>query len=208
MGNGDFNTRLLGKNLFDLVFGLLGLIILSPVLLLIAAVIKLTSPGPVFFLQERVGKDGKPFKIFKFRTMIPDAEKHGLKITVGKDHRVTGVGEFLRKYKLDELPQIINIVRGEMSFVGPRPEVPRYVAHYSEAERRVLSVRPGVTDLASIKYRKEHELLGESSDPEKTYIEEIMPEKLRINLEYVENAAFHNDVKLLWQTVKAVFFGG
>ena len=114
MGNGDFNTRLLGKNLFDLVFGLLGFIILSPVLLLIAAVIKLTSPGPVFFLQERVGKDGKPFKIFKFRTMIPDAEKHGLKITVGKDHRVTGVGEFLRKYKLDELPQRRRIVKNQI----------------------------------------------------------------------------------------------
>lgn len=195
------------KSAFDRIFGVIGFVLLSPFLAVIALLVRLTSPGPVLFLQERVGKNGKPFRIMKFRTMVEGAEEMGLKITVGNDARVTRVGETLRKFKLDELPQILNIVKGEMSFVGPRPEVPKYVAHYTQEQKKVLSIKPGVTDLASIKYRKESELLGQSQDPEKTYLEEIMPEKLRINLDYVERASLAYDVRLLWMTVREVFFG-
>ncbi|PKK38871.1 Lipid carrier : UDP-N-acetylgalactosaminyltransferase [Clostridiaceae bacterium JG1575] len=195
-----------GKYLLDAVFGTLGLIALSPVLLTIAVVIKATSKGPVFFLQKRVGRYGKPFQIYKFRTMEPNAEEMGLKITVGEDPRVTQVGRFLRRYKLDETPQIINIVKGDMSFVGPRPEVPQYVDLYSKKERQVLSIRPGVTDLASIRYRRENEVLAHAQNPEKTYIEEIMPAKLAINLEYVANASFRYDAQLILKTIRAVFF--
>lgn len=202
------DRRLYGKAVFDVVFGLLGLAVFILPLLVIALAIKATSPGPVFFLQERVGRNGRPFKIFKFRTMVPDAEKLGLKITVGKDPRVTPLGAFLRRYKLDELPQILNIVKGEMSFVGPRPEVPRYVACYTLEQRKVLTIKPGVTDLASILFRHESELLGQSGDPEKTYLEEIMPRKLQINLEYVEKASLAYDVKLIAMTVREVFFKG
>ena len=154
------------KSAFDRIFGVIGFVLLSPFLAVIALLVRLTSPGPVLFLQERVGKNGKPFRIMKFRTMVEGAEEMGLKITVGNDARVTRVGETLRKFKLDELPQILNIVKGEMSFVGPRPEVPKYVAHYTQEQKKVLSIKPGVTDLASIKYRKESELLGQSQDPE------------------------------------------
>lgn len=195
------------KSAFDRIFGVIGFVLLSPFLAVIALLVRLTSPGPVLFLQERVGKNGKPFRIMKFRTMVEGAEEMGLKITVGNDARVTRVGETLRKFKLDELPQILNIVKGEMSFVGPRPEVPKYVAHYTQEQKKVLSIKPGVTDLASIKYRKESELLGQSMDPEKTYLEEIMPEKLRINLDYVERASLAYDLRLLWMTVREVFFG-
>lgn len=195
------------KSAFDRIFGVIGFVLLSPFLAVIALLVRLTSPGPVLFLQERVGKNGKPFRIMKFRTMVEGAEEMGLKITVGNDARVTRVGETLRKFKLDELPQILNIVKGEMSFVGPRPEVPKYVAHYTQEQKKVLSIKPGVTDLASIKYRKESELLGQSQDPEKTYLEEIMPEKLRINLDYVERASLAYDLRLLWRTVREVFFG-
>ncbi|KAF5064296.1 sugar transferase [Proteiniclasticum sp. QWL-01] len=195
------------KSAFDRIFGVIGFVLLSPFLAVIALLVRLTSPGPVLFLQERVGKNGKPFRIMKFRTMVEGAEEMGLKITVGNDARVTRVGETLRKFKLDELPQILNIVKGEMSFVGPRPEVPKYVAHYTQEQKKVLSIKPGVTDLASIKYRKESELLGQSQDPEKTYLEEIMPEKLRINLDYVERASLAYDLRLLWMTVREVFFG-
>lgn len=195
------------KSAFDRIFGVIGFVLLSPFLAVIALLVRLTSPGPVLFLQERVGKNGKPFRIMKFRTMVEGAEEMGLKITVGNDARVTRVGETLRKFKLDELPQILNIVKGEMSFVGPRPEVPKYVAHYTQEQKKVLSIKPGVTDLASIKYRKESELLGQSQDPEITYLEEIMPEKLRINLDYVERASLAYDLRLLWMTVREVFFG-
>lgn len=199
------SNRLRTKNIFDAVFGLTGFVVLLPALAAIGLAIRLTSRGPALFRQERVGKDGKPFQILKFRTMVAQAEEQGLKITVGDDPRVTPLGSFLRRFKLDELPQIINILKGEMSFVGPRPEVPRYVALYDEDQRRVLTIRPGVTDLASIKFRRESEILGRSEDPEKTYIEEIMPQKLAINLEYVDQASLSYDLKLIAMTVKEVF---
>ena len=199
------SNRFLAKNLFDAVGGALGFLFLLPALGVIALGIKLTSRGPALFKQERVGKDGKLFYILKFRTMVEDAEEKGLKITVGQDPRVTPLGGFLRRFKLDELPQIINILKGEMSFVGPRPEVPHYVALYDQAQRRVLSIKPGVTDLASIKFRRESEILGQAEDPEKTYIEEIMPQKLKINLEYVEKASLSYDLKLIWLTLQEVF---
>lgn len=162
------------KCILDFIFSFIGTIILLPFMIIISIVIKGTSKGPILFKQERVGKDGKPFKILKFRTMVPDAEKLGLKITVGKDPRVTKVGEFLRKYKLDELPQILNILKGDMSFVGPRPEVKKYVDLYTEDQKKVLSIRPGVTDLASIEYKDENIILDKSENPEETYINEIM----------------------------------
>ncbi len=196
----------IGKNIFDFVFSVIGFVILIPFFIIIGLIIILTSKGPALFRQVRIGKDEEPFEILKFRTMIVNAESMGLKITVGKDKRVTPIGEFLRKYKIDEFPQIINVLKGEMSFVGPRPEVPKYVSLYNEEQKRVLSIKPGITDLASIKFRKENELLSESQNPEKTYIEEIMPEKLRINLEYVNNASLWYDIKLIFNTIGSVFF--
>lgn len=197
---------LISKRIFDIFFGLIGTIILSPFLIIISILIKLTSEGPVLFKQTRVGLNNKDFKILKFRTMIPDAEKKGLKITVGEDPRITGIGKFLRKYKLDELPQIINVLKGDMSVVGPRPEVRKYVDHYTKEQMQVLTARPGVTDLASVKYKNENEVLGRSSNPEETYINEVMQEKLRINLDYITHANIIYDLKLILLTVKEVFF--
>ncbi|MFB0919136.1 MAG: sugar transferase [Clostridiaceae bacterium] len=198
--------KTLWKDIFDLVLGIIGFILLSPILVIISVLVVFTSKGPAFFKQDRVGKNGRVFGIYKFRTMITNAEDVGLKLTIGDDPRITSVGKVLRKYKLDELTQIINIVIGDMSFVGPRPEVPKYVAMYNPEQRKVLIVKPGVTDLASIKFRNENEILGKSKDPEKTYIEKIMPEKLRINLEYVENISLLNDIRLILKTIKEVFF--
>lgn len=194
------------KDLFDFVFGIIVFLLLLPFMIIIGIGIKLTSRGPIFYKQKRVGKDGKLFDIYKFRTMKTDADKTGPEITIGKDPRITGIGHFLRKYKLDEFAQIINILKGEMSFVGPRPEVPGYVKYYTEEQRRVLTVKPGVTDLASIKYKDENELLGKSDNPEETYIKVIMPEKLRINLEYIDNISLSYDFKMIFNTVKEVFF--
>ncbi len=168
------------KRLFDILASGIGIIILSPVLLIIALRIKTGSDGPVFFKQVRVGKDGKEFEILKFRTMVVDAEKMGRQITVGADNRITKVGGFLRKYKLDELPQLFNVFKGDMSLVGPRPEVPRYVKLYTEEQRKVLNVKPGITDLASIRYRDENELLGQAENPDEFYINTIMPDKLAL----------------------------
>lgn len=190
-----------GKRLFDLVVSSVAIVLLSPVFLLIAILIKLDSKGPVFFLQSRVGKDEKIFQIFKFRTMVVDAEKLGKQITVGRDPRITRVGHFLRKYKIDELPQLFNVFNGTMSFVGPRPEVPRYTALYNSEQREVLRVRPGITDLASIKYRDENEVLAQSDNPEKTYIEEVMVDKLQLNLDYIRNRSFWVDIKIIFQTI-------
>ena len=162
------------KRIFDIVCSGLGLIILSPFLLFVAIRIKMGSDGPVFFKQIRVGEKGREFKILKFRTMVVDAEKLGRQITVGNDNRITKIGAFLRKYKIDELPQLINVFKGDMSLVGPRPEVPRYVNMYTEEQRRVLDVKPGITDLASIRYRDENELLGKAENPDEFYINTIM----------------------------------
>lgn len=178
---------------------------LSPVFLAIAAAVKLTSRGPVFFKQERGGKNGNYFQIFKFRSMAvdPDAEKKGFE--PGTTKRVTGVGRFLRKTKLDELPQLINVLKGEMSLVGPRPEVKRYIDVYPERWKKTLSVTPGITDPASIRFRNEEEILAEADDPEKEYCENIMPQKLDIYEKYTENISFANDTKIIFKTFFAVF---
>ena len=188
------------KRIFDLFFAFLGIMLLLPIYLLIAIFIKLDSKGEILYKQERIGKDGIPFHVLKFRTMVPDAFSKGA-LTVGsRDPRVTGVGFYLRKYKLDELPQLFNVLFGEMSFVGPRPEVKKYTDLYNENQRVVLSVKPGITDYASIKYRNENDLLAQSSDPEKLYIEEIMPEKLNLNLKYINDNNVFKDIKIIINT--------
>ncbi len=189
------------KRIFDLICSTLGLIILSPVLIIIAIRIKMGSDGPVFFKQIRVGENNKEFEILKFRTMIVNAEKLGRQITVGNDNRITKIGAFLRKYKLDELPQLINVFKGEMSLVGPRPEVPRYVKLYNEEQRKVLAVKPGITDLASIRYRDENDLLGEVDNPDEFYINTIMPDKLALNLEYINKNNVFFDVYIIFKTI-------
>ena len=188
------------KRGFDVLASAAGLAVLSPVLLGIAIAIRLDDGGPVFYRQERVGRDGKPFRILKFRTMVQDADKRGL-LTVGADNRITRVGRVLRRTKLDELAQFFNVLAGQMSLVGPRPEVPRYVALYTPLQRLVLRVRPGVTDAASILYRDENALLGASPEPERTYIEEVMPAKLAINLDYLRSFTVRGDIRLLLSTV-------
>lgn len=189
------------KRLFDILASGIGIIILSPVLLIIALRIKTGSDGPIFFKQVRVGKDGKEFEILKFRTMVVDAEKMGRQITVGADNRITKVGGFLRKYKLDELPQLFNVFKGDMSLVGPRPEVPRYVKLYTEEQRKVLNVKPGITDLASIRYRDENELLGKAENPDEFYINTIMPDKLALNLEYINKSNVFYDIYIIIETI-------
>lgn len=198
----------MSKRLFDLVLSSLGLLVLAPVLLLIALAVKLDSPGPVFFRQERVGRFGVPFRIHKFRTMCHDQGGKGLQITVGADSRITRVGGFLRSSKLDELPQLIDVWVGSMSLVGPRPEVPRYVAHYPAAMReKVLSVRPGITDIASIEYRDESSVLARATDPEHAYIHEVLPHKLALAASYVDQASVWMDVRLIWRTIRAIVRG-
>lgn len=196
--------QLVVKRLFDIIASGLGLVVLAIPMLIISLVIKLDSEGEVLFKQERVGLNGVPFKIFKFRTMVADAPSKGREITVGADSRITKVGNILRKAKLDELPQLINVFLGDMSLVGPRPEVPGYVAMYTPEQRSVLKVRPGITDLASIEYRDESKVLAEASDPEKTYIDEIMPHKLKLNMEYIENLGLFYDIGLIFRTFLAI----
>lgn len=187
--------------LFNRLSAALGILILLPAFVLIAIAIAVDSKGGVFYLQERVGKNGKPFGLFKFRTMRVNADLAG-KLTVGdRDPRITRVGYYLRKYKVDELPQLFNVLNGTMNLVGPRPEVQEYVDMYTVDQRRVLNVRPGITDYASLEYFKESELLAASSDPRKTYIEEIMPEKLRINLAYIERRSMGEDLRIIAKTI-------
>ncbi len=193
------------KRAFDIVSCTLAVLVLFPFGLIIALCIACGSKGGVFYQQTRVGKDNKDFKLLKFRTMRPNADQQGLLITVGADSRITRIGGFLRKYKIDELPQLLNIIKGDMSVVGPRPEVRRYVEMYDERQRRVLTVRPGLTDYASLQYISESELLAESADPEKTYIEEIMPAKLELNLQYIEKQSLKEDLKLIFQTLFSIF---
>jgi lipopolysaccharide/colanic/teichoic acid biosynthesis glycosyltransferase len=192
------------KRLFDIISSGTGLILLSPVFLFLAIWIKLNSKGPVFYKQVRVGKNGKDFKIFKFRSMHLGADKKGLITVGGRDPRVTRPGYYIRKYKLDEFPQLINVFAGNMSIVGPRPEVRKYVNLYTEEQLKVLSVKPGITDIASIKYRNENELLEKADDPDKMYIEVIMPDKLRYNLEYIKQQSFLYDIKLVLLTFKEI----
>ncbi|MDM1060602.1 sugar transferase [Myroides odoratimimus] len=192
------------KRIFDIISSGIGLIMLSPIFLFLTIWIKVDSQGPVFYKQVRVGKNGKDFKIFKFRSMRQGSDKQGLITVGGRDPRVTNSGYYIRKYKLDEFPQLINVFVGDMSVVGPRPEVRKYVDLYNEEQLRVLTVRPGITDIASIKYRNENELLEKAEDPDKTYIEEIMPDKLKYNLEYIDNTSFIYDIKLIFETFKAI----
>ncbi len=193
------------KRAFDLLLSSLGLLLLAPVLLGIALAVKLDSPGPVFYRQERVGRHGRVFRIHKFRTMQHNPQGAGLQITVGRDPRITRVGGWLRDTKLDELAQLLDVWLGDMSLVGPRPEVPRYVAHYPSALReKVLSVRPGITDIASIEYRDESRILAQAADPERAYILEVMPHKLALAAQYVDQASVWMDIRLIWRTVRAI----
>jgi lipopolysaccharide/colanic/teichoic acid biosynthesis glycosyltransferase len=185
----------------------MGLLILTPLFLIIAIGIKLDDQGPVLFRQIRVGQLGRTFEIYKFRTMVTNAEALGKQITVGNDSRITVVGAFLRKYKLDELPQLINVLKGEMSLVGPRPEVPKYVSLYTPEQRQVLSVLPGITDLASIQFRHENELLARASNSEKTYVEEIMPRKLALNQLYLRQSSLLFDLRLILETLRRLILG-
>ncbi len=199
--------QLFAKRALDVLISAAALLLLSPLLLLIALAVKLDSPGPVFYRQERVGRNGVPFRIFKYRTMVTDADKRGPAITVERDSRITRVGGFLRGTKLDELAQLLNVLSGTMSFVGPRPEVPKYVALYTPVQRQVLLVRPGITDYASIAYRRESELLGRAEDPEALYIREIMPAKLELNLRYLREISPLTDLRLILRTLAAVVKG-
>ena len=196
--------QLVAKRAMDIVVSAAALCVLWPVLLLIALAIVVDDPGPVFYRQVRVGRGGKPFRIFKFRTMVVDADKKGLSITVGRDSRITRVGAFLRRTKLDELAQLLNVLCGQMSFVGPRPEVPRYVELYTPYQRQVLLVRPGITDYASIAYRNENDLLAGADDPERMYIETIMPDKIELNMRYLREISPLADVRLILKTIIAV----
>jgi len=189
------------KRLLDILASALGLVLLSPVLALTALAVRLSGPGPVIFRQERVGRFGRPFRLWKFRTMVADAPARGAPLTVAGDPRITRIGAFLRAAKIDELPQLWNVLRGDMSLVGPRPEVPRYVALYDEEQRRVLSVRPGITDYASMAYFDENALLAQSPDPERTYVQSVMPDKLRLNLLYLQRMSLKEDLRILLATV-------
>ena len=186
---------------FDFILSLVGLVVLAPIFIVLAIWIKIDSKGPVFYKQVRVGQNGFDFGLFKFRSMVVDADKKGLITVGGRDPRITRSGYFIRKYKLDELPQLINVLVGDMSLVGPRPEVRKYVDLYTDEQQKVLSVKPGITDYASIEYMDENEILGKSSDPEKTYIEEIMPEKIKYNMKYINNKNLFEYFKIILLTV-------
>jgi lipopolysaccharide/colanic/teichoic acid biosynthesis glycosyltransferase len=193
------------KRLFDILFSSALIIVLLPLGIVVSLWIILDDFGSPFFVQQRVGLGGKNFGLLKFRSMRKNSESKG-QLTVGmKDNRITRSGYFIRKFKIDELPQMVNVFLGEMSVVGPRPEVPKYVLLYNEEQQNVLSIKPGITDYASIEYVRENELLSASSDPEKTYIEEIMPAKLELNLKYLRDQSFLTDMKIILQTIKAIF---
>jgi lipopolysaccharide/colanic/teichoic acid biosynthesis glycosyltransferase len=192
------------KRVFDLTISALGLLILGPLFGLVAILIKLDSTGPVFFRQHRVGRAFRPFLILKFRTMVRDAPNKGGPITFGEDPRITRIGRFLRKIKIDELPQLINVLKGEMSIVGPRPEVRRYVELFREDYEEILTVRPGLTDLASLKYRDEAAILGSSHDPEEMYVKYILPEKVSLGKEYVRRSSRIFDLILIFKTLAAL----
>lgn len=199
--------QLIAKRAMDIVLSACALAVLWPLLLLIALAIWIDDPGPVFYRQVRVGRNGKTFRIFKFRSMVMDADKKGLAITVGRDSRITRVGAVLRKTKLDELAQLLNVFLGQMSFVGPRPEVPKYVELYTPYQRQVLLVRPGITDYASIAYRNENDLLAGAPNPEAMYIERIMPDKIELNMKYLREISPLADIRLILKTIVAVIKG-
>jgi len=193
------------KRAFDLILSITGLLILAPVFIIICILILFDSRGRVFYIQKRVGKNNVDFKLIKFRTMKVDSDKNGL-LTIGnRDNRITKIGYYLRKYKLDELPQLVNILKGDMSFVGPRPEVRKYVELYNNEQMKVLSVKPGLTDYSSIEYINENEILKQSNNPERTYIEEIMQKKLDLNLSYIKNKSISTDLKIIFKTLYKIF---
>lgn len=189
------------KRIYDLLLAFIGLLVLSPLLILISVLVKLSDGGPVFFKQQRVGRNGHLFGIWKFRTMVMNADKMGLKITSRNDPRITRLGRILRKTKLDELPQLYNVLRGEMSFVGPRPEVPRYVALYTPAQSEILKLKPGITDLATLEFRDEEELLRSAGDVERFYVEHCLPRKIELNLLYARKANLWQDTIIIFQTI-------
>jgi lipopolysaccharide/colanic/teichoic acid biosynthesis glycosyltransferase len=197
----------MSKRALDLVGATIGLLVLWPVFAVVAALIKLADGGPAFFVQTRIGRGGRPFGMLKFRTMTVDAEQRGGPLTIGDDPRITRFGRRLRASKLDELPQLVNVVAGDMSLVGPRPELPRYVAFYDAGQRQVLDLRPGITDPASIAYRHESLLLSRAADPEAFYVQSILPDKIRINLEYASRATIVQDLAVIWRTIAALFQG-
>ncbi len=197
-------VSLIMKRVFDIVVALILLILLSPVFLVLAIAIKIDSEGPVFFRQVRVTQYGKEFEIYKFRTMITNAERLGAQVTVENDSRITKVGNFIRDYRLDEIPQLLNILNGTMSFVGTRPEVPKYVSRYTDEMLATLLLPAGITSLASIKYKDESELLSGAIDPDKTYIEKVLPGKMKYNLQAIKKFSFWGDIRLMFMTLKAV----
>lgn len=192
------------KRTFDVVASGLGLIVLSPLFVVLAIWIKADSKGPVFYRQVRVGRHNRDFRLYKFRSMRPDSDKKGLITVGGHDPRVTRSGYYIRKYKLDELPQLINVFLGDMSLVGPRPEVRKYVDMYTPEQMRVLDVRPGITSLASIRYRNENDILAKASDPDRAYVTQVMPDKIAIDLEYVPKASLLTDIRLIFMTFKEI----
>ena len=196
--------RAFGKRAFDLLSSVLGLIILSPLFIFISIWVKTSSKGPIFFVQKRVGRDFKEFNLYKFRSMVVDAPKKGLQITSGDDPRITKVGKFIRKTKIDELPQLINVIKGEMSLVGPRPEVKKYVDIKKDEYKKVLSVLPGITDLAAIEFRDEEKILEGFENKEKAYIEIILPQKIALYNKYIDNISFKSDIKIILQTLKVI----
>jgi lipopolysaccharide/colanic/teichoic acid biosynthesis glycosyltransferase len=193
------------KRLFDLIVSLAGLVVLLPLFLVVAIAIKVDSPGPILFRQLRVGKGFRPFFIYKFRTMVQDASVRGTAITVGRDPRITPVGQFLRQTKVDELPQLLNVLKGDMAFIGPRPEVPRYVELFRRDYEEILKIRPGITDLASIKYRDEAALLGKSGNPETEYITHVLPDKIELGKEYIRRSSLLFDLAVIFKTFLRLF---
>ncbi|MCE9538114.1 MAG: sugar transferase [Bacteroidetes bacterium] len=189
------------KRIFDISFSFIGLVILLPFFIIIGLLIVIDSAGGVFYKQARVGKNNIDFYLFKFRSMRTGADKKGLLTVGGRDSRITRMGYFIRKYKIDELPQLLNVLLGDMSLVGPRPEVRKYVDLYNEKQKQVLSVKPGITDYASIEYSNENELLGKAENPEQVYIDEIMPEKLKLNLKYIDEQGIITDLKIIFKTI-------
>jgi len=192
------------KRLFDIIFSIIILLLGLPFFIIISILILFDGDINIFFIQERIGKNKIPFKLYKFRSMKTNSEKNG-QITIGaKDSRITNIGYYLRRYKIDEFPQLLNVLMGHMSIVGPRPEVDKYVRLYSNEQNKILSVKPGLTDLASISYFEENKLLGESDNPEATYINEIMPKKIKLSLEYIDNQSFINDIKIILSTIRRI----
>ena len=192
------------KRLLDLCVSGFGLLLLTPFFILISILIKLDSPGPIFFRQSRVGAAFTPFRIFKFRTMVNDAEKHGAQVSTGDDPRITRVGWFLRKYKIDELPQLINVILGDMSLVGPRPEVPKYVEAFRKDYEEILTVKPGITDFASLEFKDENELLKATENPEEKYLAEILPAKIKYYRKYLQEQGLVTDIKLILKTLLGI----